>query len=65
MKVWMWQRLWKFERGDVVFTELSERENDKSLHREPFHCASVYSWRWLCPKPNIVLVDRKHLGDME
>ena len=65
MKVWMWQRLWKGHSGERVFETFGEFEDDPWLHCKPG--TGIYSdkWHWLCPKPNLVLVDRKHLGGME
>jgi hypothetical protein len=60
MKVWMWQRLFKFCGDGTVRAMMN-----------PFESALVFSqiphnkMCWLCPKPNLVLVNRKHLGGME
>jgi hypothetical protein len=56
MKVWMWQRLYKWYGDIEVFEELRDTEDE--LNYDPLE---ISQWRWLCPKPNLVLVDRKHL----
>ena len=61
MKVWMWQRLWKYNGRERVCSELGVTECHEEFKRNP----SYGHWHWLCPKPNLVLVDRKHLGGME
>ena len=66
MKVWMWQRLWKCNVRDYVFSAYAYEESDLCLHSEPLQRYTPrFAWHWLCPKPNLVLVDRKHLGGME
>lgn len=60
MKVWMWQRLWKARGDDRVRIMLNSFESALEYYQIPHN--HMY---WLCPKPNLVLVDRKHLGGME
>lgn len=60
MKVWMWQRLWKVRGGRDVWDELRIMENDCWLHTTD-GAMSDENLVWLCPKPNLVLVDRKHV----
>lgn len=59
MKVWMWQRLVKKRGVDKVFSVLCETKEDKLF------CLDLHRFVWLCPKPNLVLVDRKYLGGMK
>ncbi len=60
MKVWMWQRLYKINGEAEVHSEYGMWRYSYSFFSVP----DEY-WHWLCPKPNLVLVDRKHLGGME
>lgn len=56
MKVWMWQRLCSNSGCGEGVVVLCDTENDITLNVE-----LPKGWRWLCPKPNLVLVDRKHV----
>lgn len=63
MKIWMWQRLWKCNIRDGVYAQYAYTENDVLLRIHPSkYTKTVFKWHWLCPRPNLVLVDRKHLG---
>ena len=65
MKVWMWQRLYRFRDRLEVKVMLWPVEDIDLLQGEPGEGWKSREWYWLCPKPNLVLVDRKHLGGME
>lgn len=60
MKVWMWQRLWKEIGKESVCPEYQTVEDADWLHIND-RVLQEFGHIWLCPKPNLVLVDRKHL----
>jgi hypothetical protein len=64
MKVWMWQRLCKITGQSHVEPIVMALEDDEWLQSSHEEMAEE-NLIWLCPKPNLVLVDRKHLGGME
>lgn len=64
MKVWMWQRLYKWYGYDLPYDILCATE-DAKIFQSSDECLAEHDCHWLCPKPNLVLVDRKHLGGME
>lgn len=69
MKVWMYQRLWKIIGDTDVYAEYYLTEQSDSPIKDEFGLAAsttdddMFEWgfMWLCPKPNLVLVDRKYL----
>ena len=64
MKVWMWQRLYKIRGYGQVYSDLGNDTNNLMINM-PDENMRECGLIWLCPKPNLVLVDRKHLGGME
>lgn len=58
MKVWMWQRLWKWYGCDEVMECVEYLENPLVYVPLP-RCG----WYWLDPKPCLVLVDQRRLDD--
>jgi hypothetical protein len=60
MKLWLWQKLWKPIGSGVVFYEFAEKEDNEGFSATPGEGHYASGWQWLCPKPNLVLVDPKY-----
>ena len=59
IKTWAWQRLWTTKEGNgEVYPCIAFTEDAPWLHTNPEVMEEDGRWFWLCPKPNLVLINR-------